>query len=386
MRELRRILRIAIPLAAVLLMVLALWPVPTPLSAAERVDTLSSRLVCPVCRGMSLKDAPNKVAKDGVAFITAKVDEGWTDDEIYQYWSGTYGNQAILDPERSGLAPVLWGVPTILVLAGSYVIYKRRRGGAPLAVDSRVVEQRLEQVGVDLTDLERQVADGELDAETAEQLRQVYELEGAALSEKESTTSAPVGVESRIKVAAFGIGVVSVMIGIVAVIGLNNPQSNAVEGVAGAVLSGETTNLDDVTNEEMEVIVANNPDVLAMRRALARRYFDEGDFSKALGHFLYILEREKDAESLATVGWMTFLSDNPDTAASFLDEALKVNPDYLTAQVWLALVRLEGLNDPAGAVPLFERALRAPEMPEETRTVIEEALALARERIDGGSE
>ncbi|VAV92793.1 hypothetical protein MNBD_ACTINO02-2987 [hydrothermal vent metagenome] len=385
MRELRRILRIALPIAAVLIMVLALRPAATIPSDEQRVDALSKTLVCPVCRGLSLDQSPSKVALDGIDFITEKIAEGWTDDEVYEFWASSYGDKAILDPGRSGIALVLWGVPTAMVLLGGYVIYRRRRGGANIAVDSRVVEQRVEQVKADLADLDRQIADGELDEETAAKLRDVYEREGAALAEKESDTSSPTGVESRIKMGAAAIGIVAGVIGIVAIVGLNNPQSNATEGVVADVLSGNTRNLDDVTNEEMEVIVANNPDVLAMRRALARRYFDAGEFSKALDHFLYILEREKDAESLATVGWMTFLSDNPDTAASFLDEALKVNPDYLTAQVWLALVRLEGLNDPAGAVPLFEQALRAPELPDETRTVIEEALALARERINGGT-
>ena len=106
---------------------------------------------------------------------------------------------------------------------------------------------------------------------------------------------------------------------------------------------------------------------------------------EALEHFIYILDREKDAESLATVGWMTYLSDSAETAASLLDEALVVDPDYVTAQVWLALVRLEGLNDPAGAVPLLERALLSTELPPETVSVIEEALTLARKRAASGA-
>ena len=385
MRELGRVLRIAVPIAAVLIMVLALRPAASVVSAQDRVDALSKTLVCPVCNGLSLDQSPSKVALDGVAFVTEKIDEGWSDDDIYEYWAGVYGTSAILDPGRSGLGPVLWGVPFALLLIGGYVIFTRRRTDAPLVTHVSVIGQRMDQVTSDIEDLERQVADGELDPATAQELRDVYTAELGDLSDKDSDVPVRTGVESKIKVGAAVIGAVSAVMGLVAIVGLNNPQSNATEGVINDVLNGQQVDLADVTNEDMEVVVANNPDVLPMRRALARRYFEEGEFSKALEHFIYILDREKDAESLATVGWMTYLSDSAETAASLLDEALVVDPDYVTAQVWLALVRLEGLNDPAGAVPLLERALLSTELPPETVSVIEEALTLARKRAASGA-
>lgn len=385
MRELGRVLRIAVPIAAVLIMVLALRPAASVVSAQDRVDALSKTLVCPVCNGLSLDQSPSKVALDGVVFVTEKIDEGWSDDDIYEYWAGVYGTSAILDPGRSGLGPVLWGVPFALLLLGGYVIFTRRRTDAPLVTHVSVIGQRMDQVTSDIEDLERQVADGELDPATAQELRDVYTAELGDLSDKDSDVPVRTGVEPKIKVGAAVIGAVSAVMGLVAIVGLNNPQSNATEGVINDVLNGQQVDLADVTNEDMEVVVANNPDVLPMRRALARRYFEEGEFSKALEHFIYILDREKDAESLATVGWMTYLSDSAETAASLLDEALVVDPDYVTAQVWLALVRLEGLNDPAGAVPLLERALLSTELPPETVSVIEEALTLARKRAASGA-
>ena len=82
MRELGRVLRIAVPIAALLIMVLALRPATSVVSAQGRVDALSKTLVCPVCNGLSLDQSPSKVALDGVAFVTEKVDEGWSDDDI----------------------------------------------------------------------------------------------------------------------------------------------------------------------------------------------------------------------------------------------------------------------------------------------------------------
>ncbi|MCH8986177.1 MAG: cytochrome c-type biogenesis protein CcmH, partial [Acidobacteria bacterium] len=268
MRELGRVLRIAVPIAAVLIMVLALRPAASVVSAQDRVDALSKTLVCPVCNGLSLDQSPSKVALDGVAFVTEKIDEGWSDDDIYEYWAGVYGTSAILDPGRSGLGPVLWGVPFALVLLGGYVILTRRRTDAPLVTDVSVVGQRMDQVTSDIEDLERQVADGELDPETAQELHDVYTAELAELSGNVSDVPVKTGVETKIKVGAAVIGAVSAVIGIVAIVGLNNPQSNATEGVINDVLNGRQVDLADVTNEEMEVVVANNPDILPMRRAL----------------------------------------------------------------------------------------------------------------------
>jgi len=41
-----------------------------------------------------------------------------------------------------------------------------------------------------------------------------------------------------------------------------------------------STNLEDVTNEEMEAVILENPNIFPMRIALANRYFDEIDYSK----------------------------------------------------------------------------------------------------------
>ena len=45
-----------------------------------------------------------------------------------------------------------------------------------------------------------------------------------------------------------------------------------------------STNLEDVTNEEMEAVILENPNIFPMRVALANRYFDEVDYSNALPH------------------------------------------------------------------------------------------------------
>ena len=152
-----------------------------------------------------------------------------------------------------------------------------------------------------------------------------------------------------------------------------------VEGVAEDVVSGDAVSLADVTNEEMEAVVAQNPDIAPMRLALAERYFVEGDFQNALRHYMYVLETMgvKDPTALANVGWMTYLSGVPDVAESFVEESLAVQPDGGIAFWYLAAIRFDGLNDPAGAIEPLQSLLAYEELPDEIRTNAEEMLAAA---------
>ena len=155
------------------------------------------------------------------------------------------------------------------------------------------------------------------------------------------------------------------------------PGELATGGITSDVVSGGV-DLGSVTNEEMEAVVAENPTVVGMRAALARRYFQEGDFSNALGHYLVVLEQDPShAEALATVGWMSFLSQEPELAESYVLRSLEVAPGYPDALWFLGNIRLFGTNDAAGAVAPLEDLLEvdglAPELRAEATSLLEQA-------------
>ena len=52
-----------------------------------------------------------------------------------------------------------------------------------------------------------------------------------------------------------------------------------------------TVDPDTVSNEQLEAIVASNPNIIGMRMALADRYFDAEEYGSALDHYLYIAEK-----------------------------------------------------------------------------------------------
>jgi tetratricopeptide (TPR) repeat protein len=212
--------------------------------------------------------------------------------------------------------------------------------------------EQIEVITEELAELGQQLADGDIDQETANTLAARYRAQIAELERTldapeggEATTGEEVDAPSRKRVSgralagAAILGLAIVAIAVFAVISLDGRGTDGAEGVAGDVLSGGAPiDLSSITDDQMEQVVASNPDVVGMRLALARRYFEAGTFDKALDHYFEVLERESHPEALANIGWMTYLSNRPDVAVGYLEAALERDPDYLPAQWFIANV------------------------------------------------
>ena len=248
-------------------------------------------------------------------------------------------------------------------------------------------EARADQAAMlreELADLDDQVAAGDIDAEVAEGLRAKYTAELADLEQvtdvatAEDATPSPASarrLSGRALAGSAIVGVLILAIGVFAVQSLDSNETAGAEGVASDVLTGEDVDLSQITNEQMEEVVAENPDVVGMRLALARRYFEEGSFDKALDHYFEVLDRELHPEALANVGWMTYLSDRPDVAVGYLERALIERADYLPAKWFIANVYTTlGRTDEAviHLVDLLESDAVPQEIREGARTLLEQ--------------
>lgn len=113
---------------AAVVMVAGLLPANAPAADdAARARAVAANLRCPFCSGESIADAPAEVARDLEAFIVEKVDEGWSDDEIYAFFEARYGERVRLDPPLAGWGAVLWMAPLALGAVGVAAILTRRR-------------------------------------------------------------------------------------------------------------------------------------------------------------------------------------------------------------------------------------------------------------------
>jgi tetratricopeptide (TPR) repeat protein len=215
---------------------------------------------------------------------------------------------------------------------------------------SDYTSEQIDLLHEELADIDAQVRDGDLDAGTASKIRARYEADLAALEASEQAGSTVTGLDVNGPVAEPGrkrldrralvaIGLVTVVLVVIAVFAvrsLNTPTVVGADGIVGEVVRDEgEVDLSTISNEQMEVVVAENPGVVPMRLALARRYFEAGEFDKALDHYFEVLNRERNPEALANIGWMTYLSQRPDIAANYVEVALEIQPDFLAAQWFL---------------------------------------------------
>ncbi|MCB1246863.1 MAG: tetratricopeptide repeat protein [Acidimicrobiia bacterium] len=246
--------------------------------------------------------------------------------------------------------------------------------------------EQIEFLNEELADIDRQLEAGDIDQSTADRLRARYVAElDAAIARRDRDLDMHgnevllTRMSTRTLIGVGIVGIAVLLIAAFAVSQLRDGGASGVEGVAGDALSQEGRDLSTVSNEELEAVVAENPDVVPMRLALARRYFEAGDFDKALDHYFEVLDREQHPEALANVGWMTYLSGHPDVAVGYVEAALERDPTYLTARWFLGNIYVTlGRGDEA--IVMLTSVVNADETPDDIR---ETAVALIRQVEEG---
>lgn len=256
---------------------------------------------------------------------------------------------------------------------------------APVERQSAQVHDAIAQVDRDLEELGQQVEIGEIEPHIAAELRGRYIAERMRLeAELDSLTdvgTVPVArsksravVGSLIVVIGFGV----LAWGVAESVTERAPGELVTGGISQDVVAGGV-DLSQVTNEEMEAVVAENPEIAPMRIALARRYFEAGDFDAAFDHYLELLEQgSADYEVLANVGWITYLAGEPDVAERYVVRSIEAEPNFAQAHWYLGNIRLFGLSDPQGAIEPLETLLGFDALPSDIVTEASQLLDRAR--------
>jgi len=95
-------------------------------SPGDRVAALAGRLKCPVCESETIADSPSDLARDLQDLIAEQVADGWTDQQVIDFFIATYGEQVLLDPPAGGRTALLWIAPLIAAAIGIMLILGRR--------------------------------------------------------------------------------------------------------------------------------------------------------------------------------------------------------------------------------------------------------------------
>lgn len=259
--------------------------------------------------------------------------------------------------------------------------------------DGAQLEEQRDRALRDLVDLDRQVDAGELPDDVAAELRSRYERSAAAalaqLSEvSEEPAAATDRPSARPRWGAYALALA--VAAFAAVVLLPTYLGERVTGGAvsgnealGSTATGEEQaaprDLSTVTNEEMEEVIAENPDVVDMRLALAHRYLDAADYLAAARHYLVALDKEpRNVEAQAHYGWLLMQLDEPEQAMESVDGALTQDPQHVEALWFKASIALYGLSDPAAAVTVLEQLQQRTDLEPGVRSQVDALLAAAR--------
>lgn len=95
---------------------------------ADEVDKrnkITKNLRCLVCQGQSIYDSDSEFANSLKILVDRKIDEGFTEAEIYEYFQNKYGEWILYDPKLNKNTYILWFMPLLIFLLGGAIILKK---------------------------------------------------------------------------------------------------------------------------------------------------------------------------------------------------------------------------------------------------------------------
>ena len=90
----------------------------------KRAQNIGNSIMCPICPGESIDQSQNELAVQMRNIVRQKIQEGFTDQEVKQYFADRYGEVVLLEPTRSGITLLVWIIPPFaLIVAGLAVFF-----------------------------------------------------------------------------------------------------------------------------------------------------------------------------------------------------------------------------------------------------------------------
>jgi len=127
----------------------------------DDVNRVAKKLYCPVCPNTPLDVCETKACQDWRAQIRDQLSQGWTDQQIIDYFVTQYGERVLAEPQRKGFTSLVWFLPLTAVLIGTGVVYEilkswRKQKTATTAVSSppKIPKELLEKIEREIRELD----------------------------------------------------------------------------------------------------------------------------------------------------------------------------------------------------------------------------------------
>ena len=88
-------------------------------------NKITKNLRCLICQGQSVYDSDSDFANSMKILVDKKLEEGLSENEIYDYFKEKYGEWILYDPGLNKNTYILWLLPLLIFLLGGAIILKK---------------------------------------------------------------------------------------------------------------------------------------------------------------------------------------------------------------------------------------------------------------------
>lgn len=106
-----------------------------------RYESIVSEVRCLQCQNQTIKDSNADLATDLRRVIRRLLEEGKTDEEIYDFLVARYGDFVLYRPRASGRTLILWIAPMIFLIFGGFALLRVVRRRMSLPIDDETVDE-----------------------------------------------------------------------------------------------------------------------------------------------------------------------------------------------------------------------------------------------------
>lgn len=124
----------------------------------DEVNAIAKDLYCPVCENVPLDVCPTQACAQWRALIREKIIDGWSEQQIKQYFVDQYGDRVLAQPPARGLNLLVYIIPPIFFLGGIIVVYTILRK-VKKSPDKLIQETRIDKEDQYLNEIEKALKD-----------------------------------------------------------------------------------------------------------------------------------------------------------------------------------------------------------------------------------
>jgi len=95
--------------------------------SADEVNAIARQLYCPVCENIPLDVCPTQACAQWRGLIREKLAQGWTEEQIKQYFVAQYGARVLNEPPRQGWTWLIYLLPPLFLIGGAILLFRSFR-------------------------------------------------------------------------------------------------------------------------------------------------------------------------------------------------------------------------------------------------------------------